>query len=699
MRGMLWQSDIEMFGQLDRDGLLPLEVLPHEVIEMLAEHVNEQLRAIRELIPLSSQDWSSLYLDRVPCSVRTRNAIKNAFPRAQLRREYPPSFQNLMDVQGLGAKGVLDFLCSAELALDPTWQPTVEPSPKEPAFLPQFESLNAGDLDQLRARLAEVEREPWLAIIRGDDLRFADLLPGLGGAVTDVLVQLHSSDQAMQTTGQAINRVLPELRTRIEAIAAMTLEDQLLDVVRTAKPCDEHRGRVLLARFGWDGRQRGITLDDAGEAMSVTRERARQVAGDVLKRLPDGPSYLPGLDAALEVISLRLPMPAAEVAERLMEAGLTNLAWTPEALIRVAIAFHRSPTFAVTGAKNRQTVVRAGTVVSYERIGRHVSRHGKGTGPARIDAIWHTLPVELRSGLSESRLLELLEGLSDFVVCDGWCWERGTLAIGLRGPIKQMLEISPTLSLESLRAGLERDFRFDFRRREAQLGCAIELAPLPVLAEYLSGCSEVSLDGDQVRWTGDPLLDVHAPMDVALIELVRSAPDGVADRDTLFAEWRRRGLNRDTLATKLTYVPYLQRVERGHWILRGTRDIPELVSQGYTKRHGRTGLVHECIETTPNHFVVSLSLPVSAEWEAIELPLELADGWDGTAYALEIPSQGVEYELNVTAIGPTPGMAALLERLGARPDEVLQLRVDKGRRRGVAEVMSRADYDARVGDG
>ena len=31
--------------------------------------------------------------------------------------------------------------------------------------------------------------------------------------------------------------------------------------------------------------------------------------------------------------------------------------------------------------------------------------------------------------------------------------------------------------------------------------------------------------------------------------------------------------------------------------------------------------------------------------------------------------------------------------------EVLQLRVDTERRRGMAEVMSRADYDARVGDG
>jgi hypothetical protein len=104
------------------------------------------------------------------------------------------------------------------------------------------------------------------------------------------------------------------------------------------------------------------------------------------------------------------------------------------------------------------------------------------------------------------------------------------------------------------------------------------------------------------------------------------------------------------------------------------------------------------METAPGHFVISLTVPDSPVWETIELPLELADGWDGTRYLLEIPTHRIVCELDVVALGPTPGMVELLDRLGAQSGEVLQLRVDTNQRRGVAEVMSRADYSARVGD-
>jgi len=701
MRGMLWQSDIEMCGQLDRDALLPLEVLPREVLDLLAERFVEELHGIRELVPLSSLEWSNLDIDRVPCSVRTRNAIKNAIHRTQLRRDYPPSLQELMDVHSLSAKGVLDFLCSVEMPLDPARPLPMAPRRKQTKVVRHVETLNATDLNQLRARLAELEREPWLALIRSDDPRFADLLPGVDGTLGEFLAQLRSDEGAMQTVGQAVDRLTPELVARVRAIESKTLDGQMLELLMKAGRVDEARATLIATHLQWDGSQPGRTLEETGGLMSVTRERVRQLRDRALLAIPAGPAYLPALDAALALITARLPLPVPELAEALLREGITSVPWSMEALSKVARDFHRPVTFGVTGPVGNRMVVAASLAEIHDDAARHIKRSLRHLGPTRIEDVWRMLPNVISERIDLAGFAHLLQTLPEYRIHDeGWCWKRGVLASGLKKPIRQMLAVAISLPAASLWAGLERHARFSRSRRRVGVGEYVELAPLPVIIAYLRECDQVTVNVDEiVQWNGPPLDDVFGSSDGRIVELVRESPDGLADREDLIAAWAKEGRNRMTLVTLLSYAPYLQRVRRGAWGLRGCTQLPELEGQGYTRRGSHTGPVDQRFETAPGHWVVSITVPVASEWEAMELPPELVDSWDGTLYMLEIPSYGVEYALHVMAIGPTPGMAALLERLGARPDEVLQLRVDTERRRGMAEVMSRADYDARVGDG
>jgi hypothetical protein len=605
-----------------------------------------------------------------------------------------------MDVQGLGAKGVLDFLCSAELALDASWQPSVESWPLPPASVHHTEPLAAADLAHLKARLAELERQPWVPLVRGDDPRFADLLPGVSGTLADLLIELRASEPLVQTVGQAIDRVTPEIVARIRAIESKTLDGQLLEIIMKAGRVTEERAVFLAEPLQWNGRERELTLEKTGELMSVTRERVRQLRDRTIEALPEGPVFLPALDAALELIAAKIPLSAAEMANALVDGGITSVLWSIEGLSKVAQDFDRPVTYGVTGQADGRVVVAASHAELHDSAARYIKRHLKHLGPTRIEDLWKSLPARIGEGVDLADFSLLIQALPEYTHHEaGWCWKRGVLAAGLRKPICQMLAVAPSLAATSLWAGLERHARFTRSRRQTEFGEHGELAPLPVIVAYLRECDQVTIDTDEVvQWNGPLLDDVFGPTDSKIVELVHESPDGLANREALLATWADDNRNRMTLLTMLSYAPYLQRVRRGTWALRGCTHLPEVEGQGYARGSANAGIVQECMETAPGHFVISLTVPDSPVWETIELPLELADGWDGTRYLLEIPTHRIVCELDVVALGPTPGMVELLDRLGAQSGEVLQLRVDTNQRRGVAEVMSRADYSARVGD-
>jgi hypothetical protein len=518
------------------------------------------------LVPCSLEEWQSLDVAALPCSTRSRNAMLNAFSAwRMLSRDWVPTVGELGDVRGFGPTMVLDVLCSIELALDPGWIAPVaveEPSPPEPPL--------AEELALLEKQLAAIASEPWAGVGWGADRRFQDLLPAERETRQGFLLRLQMRALDGESTATIIERNFRELRARVAHIATEPLEEQLYGIVASFGRSSESRARMLQARLGWDGRVEPPRLEETAAAIDVTRERARQLTQRIRQWVEYRTSYLPGLPPTLDAIRARLPMPVAQLENILREAGVVRVAWSPEAILRVAETFGAAVPFTISGGPSHRMLVDVETARHYALVAPHLHRQVRGLGAARLDQVYEGLPAAIRGEVSAGALSQVVETFPEFGWHRfGWYWVVGTLGAWLRTPLRQMLAVAPRLSIDDAREGLDRAHRFDRRRQDAIQGSVGALAPLSVLAAYFAGCDELAVDGDALRWCGGALDDAHSPTDATIIALVRAAPASVIERDALFAAWDRRGLNRATLATKLTYAPYLRRAARAQWGLRG----------------------------------------------------------------------------------------------------------------------------------
>src|SRR5262249_24179546 len=75
--------------------------------------------------------------------------------------------------------------------------------------------------------------------------------------------------------------------------------------------------------------------------------------------------------------------------------------------------------------------------------------------------------------------------------------------------------------------------------------------------------------------------------DRVFVEVLRSSPSGLMDRDSLTEECLARGLNENTFAVYSTYSPLLEHVDMGIWKLRGVRVDPMAVEAIRTANHMR----------------------------------------------------------------------------------------------------------------
>ena len=330
-----------------------------------------------------------------------------------------------------------------------------------------------------------------------------------------------------------------------------TLEQELTDVLAAAR-LDGRQARVVARRLGWDGHG-PTTLAAAGGAEGYTRERVRQLENRVTRHLAGGAAPLPVTQAALDITRSAAPAPRPDVAQMLVEHGISARPFDPAGVI----------TAAELGGLRVDVLTLDGLVVS--KRGSAVPERALSLARALVARHGATSVSELTrrlegSGLSPAALRRLLEHAGEVTWLDQ---RREWLVVPAKSSragtgLRKMLSIARSLSLADIDEGLRRSAR------------PVTL-PRTILRAMCESLDWVAVDRRSDAVTATVPLDparTLSPLERELIRIFRT--DGpmlaFARAVQLAAE---AGINPTSAGLYLTRTPVLQTVARGRYAVRG----------------------------------------------------------------------------------------------------------------------------------
>jgi hypothetical protein len=329
------------------------------------------------------------------------------------------------------------------------------------------------------------------------------------------------------------------------------LEQELADVLTSAK-LDGRQARVIARRLGWDGHG-PTTLAAAGGAEGYTRERVRQLEGRLKRHLADGATPLPSTQAALNVIRAAAPAPRPDVAQTLMEHGISARPFDPAGVI----------TAAELGGLRVDVLAPDGLVVSKasadvpERALSLARRLGARQGATSVSELTRQLEG---GGLSATALRRLLEHRGEVTWLDQ---RREWLVVPAKSSragtgLRKMLSIARSLSLADIDDGLRRSAR------------PVKL-PRTILRAMCETLDWVAVDRRSDAVTATVPLDparTLSPLERELVRIFRTSGPVLAFTRAveLAAE---AGINPTSAGLYLTRTPVLQTVARGRYAVRG----------------------------------------------------------------------------------------------------------------------------------
>jgi hypothetical protein len=361
--------------------------------------------------------------------------------------------------------------------------------------------------------------------------------------------------------------------TGIESVAhrleSLTLEKSLQELFDLHSGVEGCRREGLLSRLGWSGRQ--LTLAAAGREAGVTRERMRQLEERVRADLPAVPVYVPALMRALDALAAAAPIEASDAAALLKERGISEAPFAPESLIAAAADLHIDSPITLAESRGLSMVVDAGVqapVAAILATARSMAgRSGIG------DAVEVSAEVSVRIGAdcSTEEVRRTLSASPHVLMLHGsWYWVTD-LPDGrnrVAHACCDLLSVNAPLSVTCLWEGLKRWYT----RRNVNSGSTRNIPPVEALRAFLQAHPDFIVNAeDNVRPTGP--MDYRqrlSPAERTMVEVLRSAPDGVLDRVTLTSECARRGIGTELISVHLTYNPLFEHVGPNAWTVRGS---------------------------------------------------------------------------------------------------------------------------------
>jgi hypothetical protein len=198
-------------------------------------------------------------------------------------------------------------------------------------------------------------------------------------------------------------------------------------------------------------------------------------------------------------------------------------------------------------------------------------RQASASGATNIDEVLAELESKGMS-VDLARPLVEMEPELHFLI-DDWFWYDNSIANRnrIRNVTRKMLSVTSPISVESLREGIRRNFKY---RQYRGLGTwPLVVPPRNVLQAIYQAHPEFTInDANEV--------DSVAPLDIRnelpgaegiMVEILRSSPTSVMDRRTLWRRCTERGINSATFESYLSFAPSIERIHTEIYSPRGIK--------------------------------------------------------------------------------------------------------------------------------
>jgi len=583
-----------------------------QAIEELAERIVKRVgsRPARKVF----QHWpfprppAGTRLEDLLLETRTRRCLSRQGLDDHLEELGDRTFGEILSIPAFGTRCLVDLLAAIESLQQAGLRMSNDRVPAE---------SRSDELTAAAARLADLAESRSAC---HDDRRFARLMRAVDvGAHTasELADRLLARRQDPPDPAYVAEQVR-ELCHRIQAMAEQPMEQELIDIFAPAP--GERNAQILIGYYGWDD---GCphTLTEIGERFGITRERVRQVCAKFTKK-PRGVSTIPApaLDRALALVAARLPCSAARLEAELIDARLTSVGMSIEALAAGAKLLGRavhfkvvkiegekgaSPDRAKPGRSRESAADRPATLPSdnrlviapdqldvvlatvdlakkeiyfhglstVEQIARRISAAGQGKG-AKSKQPMTAVPSSLHE-LTRQTLMRM-DGFSWLDEATGWFRLLGTDKHGLPKAIDKMLAVAGTVTAAQLGTALGRNRRL-----------WKEPPPEKVLLAFCRQTRGVRVEGDRIisvppRDWKKSLRGVEAKL-VAVLQ----AHGPVMERGAMEDLCVERGMNRFSFHAFISWSPVIAQYGHNLYGLLGAEVTPQQLDKLRAERRAQ----------------------------------------------------------------------------------------------------------------
>ena len=619
----------------DRYDTATCDSLARQIVEQVRQRIVDLAPefAARRLPTLPN----GIDLDDLELETRTRNTLGEEGFEEHVEDLLAVPLGELLKLPGFGARSLVDLLSALE-----EFDLSVVRYP--------WASRRFGDI--LDYELGNLLGNPNLSLIHTDDPRFE---PVLGRLRTHFPTQegLHTARDVAQRlkdrSGQFKRPVelitaLQELRIRLDSSVAMTLEDELLDIIPVGS--SERNRLILYRRMGWDGAG-SRTLQAVAEEFGLTRESVRKICNQQLLVIAQRRPFAPTLTRALTLAARSAPASAEAIEELLAKDRYTNKSFSMESLLSAAEVLGWESNVELRHVESVEFVLLDGqsdlptTILA---LAREAVTHW---GVANVGDLATKVATETSTVPETHFVIQTLENLEDLLWLDapgGWFWLPSVRHNRLLTQVRKTMAVARRLEVGELRRGIARHHRMT------------GFAPPPeVLLELCRQQPDYQVEGTtvcvsaDVRWE-----DVLGPTERLMIGVLHEA-GGVLELEKFERRCRALGMKESTFYTYLDYSPLLTKHARGVYGLRGSTRPPGLAPSPPPRRRlhrvlqehgrderGRVWLRYELSRSSVVGGIVSIPVGLVEELRG-EYTLWDEDGRDMGTLAIE---RGLAWRLN-----------------------------------------------------